>query len=257
VKLGFFRNEHLCELSPYHRLLFQGLWLLADRAGRLEDRPRRITADLFPFDRDVNVDAMLMDLSTSQFITRYEAEGQKLIQVNNFSLHQRPHPKEPVSTFPAPVGYECDEAVKKHGATMTSRLGREGDLGDLRKGMENGEEARRPEHLRQVWNDLCGTLPKCLELSDQRQRRAYQRLNDRPFEQWAQIVDRIAGSTFCNGDNDRGWKATFDWLIQPDTAAKVLEGKYDNRPAKKARPEISDHEFFRIHGYRRPAVNES
>jgi hypothetical protein len=61
IKPGFFQNDKLAELGPWHRLLFAGLWTLADSAGRMEDRPKRIKGQLFPFD-DVDVDAMLNDL---------------------------------------------------------------------------------------------------------------------------------------------------------------------------------------------------
>ena len=52
-------------------LLAAGLWLLADRAGRLEDRPKRIKAQLLPWDR-LDVDAALNDLQRCerQFRTR-------------------------------------------------------------------------------------------------------------------------------------------------------------------------------------------
>ena len=26
----------------------------------------------------------------------------------------------------------------------------------------------------------------------------------------------------------RRWRASFDWLVRPDTAIKILEGKYDD-----------------------------
>jgi len=32
------------------RLLYPGLWMLADREGRLEDRPLRIKAEILPYD---------------------------------------------------------------------------------------------------------------------------------------------------------------------------------------------------------------
>ena len=44
IKPGFFANENLAECDPLARLLFAGLWCLADREGRLEDRPKRIAA---------------------------------------------------------------------------------------------------------------------------------------------------------------------------------------------------------------------
>src|SRR5262245_30051913 len=56
IKPGFFRNEDLAAFPFQHRLLFAGLWLLADREGRLEDRPKRIHADLFPYDPALDVE---------------------------------------------------------------------------------------------------------------------------------------------------------------------------------------------------------
>ena len=42
-------------------------------------------------------------------------------------------------------------------------------------------------------------------------------------------------ATFYYGVNDRGWKADFDFLIKVNNAVKVLEGKYSNNNANKAR----------------------
>lgn len=101
IKPGFFKNETLAELSPLTRLLFVGLWCIADRNGRLEDRPKRIRAEVLPYD-DGSVDDMLNELQRAEFILRYEAEGQRFIQVLNFGKHQTPHHKEVASTIPAP-----------------------------------------------------------------------------------------------------------------------------------------------------------
>ena len=41
---------------------------------------------------------------------------------------------------------------------------------------------------------------------------------------------KVEASNFCKGENDRGWRADFDWLIKNDhNIIKVLEGKYDNK----------------------------
>ena len=42
IKPSIMANEELAELEPLSRLLFIYLWMLADKAGRLEDRPKRI-----------------------------------------------------------------------------------------------------------------------------------------------------------------------------------------------------------------------
>ena len=103
IKPSFFQNENLATLPPYARLLFAGLWCLADRAGRLEDRPKRIKAELFPYER-VDVDGLLNALAggEEQFILRYEVGGVRYIQVLNFVKHQNPHINERASSIPAP-----------------------------------------------------------------------------------------------------------------------------------------------------------
>src|ERR1051325_8375895 len=93
IKPGCFKNEDLASCDLYSRLLFAGLWTLADRAGRLEDRPRRIKGELFPYD-ECDVDACLTQLHYYGFIQRYEVEGTRYIQVSAWSKHQYPNVKE-------------------------------------------------------------------------------------------------------------------------------------------------------------------
>jgi hypothetical protein len=100
IKPGYFKNEELAACAPLTRILFAGLWCMADRDGRTKDRPKRIKADVLPYD-DCDCDAMLGELVAHGFIERYESEGQAVIQVNNFVTHQRPHPKEPSESLPA------------------------------------------------------------------------------------------------------------------------------------------------------------
>ena len=104
IKPGFFRNEELAELPFGCRMLFIGLWTIADREGRLEDRPKRIAADIFPFDRDVNVEEWLQLLASGvdPFIVRYLHGNSRYISIPKWHKHQNPHVKESASTIPAP-----------------------------------------------------------------------------------------------------------------------------------------------------------
>lgn len=101
LKPSFFTNEVLADIHPLGRLLFQGLWCVSDREGRLEDRPRKLKAELLPYD-DCDVDSLLNALQTHGFILRYEANNTRYIQVLNFKKHQNPHMKEAESSIPAP-----------------------------------------------------------------------------------------------------------------------------------------------------------
>lgn len=118
IKPGFFKNEQLAELSFEYRLLFQGLWCLADREGRLEDRPKRIRAEIFPYE-DVNVEFGLRELAVKGFIVRYENETGRYIEVTNFFKHQNPHKKEAASIIPAPEIPAL--SLEKPGISGTSR----------------------------------------------------------------------------------------------------------------------------------------
>jgi hypothetical protein len=113
LKPGFFANEDLTEVHPPDRattvsaatfaarLCYEGLWLLADRQGRLEDRPKRIKAQIFPYE-DVDVDLLLDALAAAGFLTRYTVNGGSYIALPTFLKHQSPHHREPDSTIPAP-----------------------------------------------------------------------------------------------------------------------------------------------------------
>lgn len=78
-----------------------------------------------------------------------------------------------------------------------------------------------------LWNNHSGKLPKVIKTNRERSRKSNIRIKDHSTDEWIHIFNKIANNPFLNGKNDRGWKATFDWILQPETSLKVLEGKYD------------------------------
>lgn len=103
LKPGFFTNEDLAECSFAARLLYAGLWTLADRRGRLEDRPKRIKAAIFAYD-NVEIGELLDELARFGFIVRYECDGRRYIAVPTFLKHQTPHHREAESVIPPAEG---------------------------------------------------------------------------------------------------------------------------------------------------------
>jgi len=120
IKPGFFRNADLVELSIEARLLFIGLWTIADREGRLEDRPKQIKMEIYPAD-SFDVSALLEELADTDMLDRYEVGGKKYIQIVNFTKHQNPHRDERASAIPPPpsgtAGSATDDADGEHGAS--------------------------------------------------------------------------------------------------------------------------------------------
>ena len=117
IKPGFFKNEELVDIDPFGRLLFIGLWMMADREGRLDDRPKKIKMEIFPCD-NCDIDNLLSQLNEKGFILRYEIDGEKYIQIINFSKHQKPHMNEKASEIPAPIDENNDVIPEKKDTTQ-------------------------------------------------------------------------------------------------------------------------------------------
>lgn len=138
IKPEFFENEHLASLSFEARLAFIGLWTLADKEGRLRDRPGVIKARLFPFN-EVPMDDILATLAKPQgngdaFIHRYQVNGERYICIHKFLKHQRLSTWERDKTeseIPPPpkdYGSTSVELQKNFSRTTLALLPREGEL---------------------------------------------------------------------------------------------------------------------------------
>ena len=87
----------------------------------------------------------------------------------------------------------------------------------------------------EAWNKLaddCG-LPKIARMTESRKRQLAARIRDHPFEDWAAALAAVRRSPFCKGDNPRGWRANFDFLLQPSSFTKLLEGHYDDQATSR------------------------
>lgn len=106
----------------------------------------------------------------------------------------------------------------------------EAEVGSGSGGVEPARKKPKSLHpLGELWNEHCGKLAKIRGIAGDRAKSTKARWDDRPDpEYWAGVIKKIAETPFCNGTNRRGWRATFDFLIQPNTHNKVLEGQYED-----------------------------
>lgn len=93
IKPSFFENEELGELCPLTRLLFIGMWTIADFKGCFEYRPKRLKVQLLPYD-NCDIEQLTNNLDLSGFISIYSVQGQRYIKILNFMKHQNPHKNE-------------------------------------------------------------------------------------------------------------------------------------------------------------------
>lgn len=86
--------------------------------------------------------------------------------------------------------------------------------------------------LAKIWNAHCHKFPKVRNCSSTRKRMSDARWRSNPLEAyWIEVIGRLVRSPFCNGSNNTGWRANFDFFIRPETHNKALEGFYDSRHA--------------------------
>lgn len=105
IKPGLFLNEYLGTCDPLEVLFFEGLWCQADREGRLECRPLRLKAQIFPYRENVTaqvISGFIANLSEQGFLTHYAVGKHEYIQINSFLEHQNPHKNEKPSEIPPP-----------------------------------------------------------------------------------------------------------------------------------------------------------
>lgn len=282
IKPAFFKNADLVETSFETRLLFVGLWTMADREGRLQDRPRQIKMELFPGDA-VDVDACLNALAQFDFIRRYVVGDKNVIQIVNFSKHQAPHGKEADSELPAENGtyivHERNNSglvtgnytastvpvpCKHRAGTVPARclhpLIAESPLlnpvkkpisGDSNVGLAETKidnvvkinSAKTQVPFQQIVDAYHAALPElpAVRLMTHARRKA---IKSRWFEMlnsarddgtlrytdvesgvcwWAQYFNRVRSNPHWMGENDRGWTADIDWLLNSANFVKVLE----------------------------------
>lgn len=98
---GFFTDADLAECTPLARILFEGLWVEADREGRLEDEPRELKVKLLPYDT-CSVASLIDELERIGAVVRYEVDGRRLLWLPKFLKYQHPHQRESPSELPPP-----------------------------------------------------------------------------------------------------------------------------------------------------------
>ncbi len=243
IKPDFFKDDELAALPPIARLLFVGLWCMADCEGRLEDRPTRIRAEVLPYD-ECDVDALLSSLHAADFIVRYEVPPRGYIEVRSFKKHQRLSGIEAQkqSEFPAsdhPVAVEKQsrsngEAVEKQ---PMSRKGREGN----RKGKEGSGGAFAPPTLAELSSYITEigatfTAQKFIDHYEERNWR-WGAGSGHPMKDWRRCA--------------RKWKATDDErpLFAPRNGrpAPALVGAHASAPSLRDVDESAPAEILRTY----------
>lgn len=119
------------------------------------------------------------------------------------------------------------------------------------EGPEEGQADKKDncQAIMELYGKVCTNLPKVIKLTDKRKKNIKKLLDTYSFEQIEKAFISINQSNFCTGNNDRGWKADFDFCINSDKITNALEGKYKNSLTNKTNQQNKQKSVNRFHNF--------
>jgi hypothetical protein len=150
IKPEFLDDPDVADLSFPARLFFIGLWMHADKEGRLADDTRRLKVRIFPYD-PIDVESLAVELHAKDMIRRYkDSAGQGQIWIRTFTKHQHTHPREAESTI-EPCAYAAgkfqDEPRNFPASPEKDRTGQEkASLGVASEEVPEGDTGKGAEN---------------------------------------------------------------------------------------------------------------
>lgn len=252
---GIWSSEDFSKLSSFSKLIFIGLFSLADDEGRGKANPSYLKSMLFPYEegiRSADIKKTLQEIASTMsviFYTHDEKEYYALKSWGKFQTINRPSPSDvpdpPSDSLNVHGGLTEDsvsahgglseDSVNAHGGLMPKRKEEEKEKEEEEKGKEEARGRAIPyQQIVNLYNDLCPKMNRCMKVSDARERAVRARYSSGYVLEDFEKLFRLAGeSRFLNGGNDRNWRADFDWLVRDSNMAKVLEGKYADKEEQK------------------------
>ena len=79
-------------------------------------------------------------------------------------------------------------------------------------------------------------LPLVEKLTNDRKAKLRARLREHGGESWALVLGQLEHERWMLGDNDRGWRADFDYLLQPKAFNRLIERAHERHHAPAADP---------------------
>jgi len=85
------------------------------------------------------------------------------------------------------------------------------------------------ETIKNTYQSHCSNMPAIAVLSNTRKTLIKARVKEHGLNTVIDVIKQAGKSSFLCGDNDKGWKANFDWLLNAKNFIKILEGNYANK----------------------------
>ena len=87
-----------------------------------------------------------------------------------------------------------------------------------------------------AWNSIGLATIRAIKPDSPRGKSTKARISEYGLDEVLRAIENVRNSDFLMGGGERGWQASFDWLISPQNFVKVLEGTYTHKRAEKPLP---------------------
>jgi hypothetical protein len=245
IKPEFPQSESMGKVSRDARLLFIMLFTLADDEGRLRGNSRMLSSLLFPYDDDAKakIDGWLNELQLVDTIIRYQIEGDSYIEICKWLSHQKID-KPSKSKIPPSSGDSRILANPLEDSHADQGEDQGVDQGqDLSCEAEASEPLSKPKaqpacpvaEIIEMYNKILPMLPMVTVVNDSRKKMVsarwrevvttekFDRQQGLEFFEW--FFTMVKDSKFLTGQS-KEWKASFDFLFNPQKFPRIIEGAY-------------------------------
>lgn len=106
------------------------------------------------------------------------------------------------------------------------------DKNSIEENSKEEEKGKIPyEEIVDLYHKYCLSFSKVMIINDSRKKVIGARYKEykQDLSIFETLFKKAEESEFLKGNNDRGWKANFDWLINSTNMVKVLENNYANK----------------------------
>lgn len=112
---------------------------------------------------------------------------------------------------------------------------------EIHKEIEKREREKSQKEITDLFNSLCPSLNKIIYLSEDTKNILEKQLEKYTLDDFKLLFTKAEASDFLKGDNERKWAASFEWLIEDQNMAKVLNGNFDNKESATFEGQNYDH----------------
>ncbi len=227
-------SEDFGKLSDLSKLVFIGLFSLADDEGRGRCNLGYLKSKLFPYKenlRSADIEKTLSEISSNMSVIFYLCDEKQYYWLYNWNTWQKID--KPTSSK-IPEFNENNENIRRifdEGSTKSSRI-LTPNKNRKRKEDNRIEQEEKRKRIVEAYNLYCTNLSQVQKITEKREKAIDNFLKEFTEEQFVEICQKANSSSFLTGENERKWKADFDFLMRTDKATGILEGKYSENQTK-------------------------